>query len=203
MIKIFSVYPDRLNLNGDAANALVLAKQLAWAGTPHELVILDSVESVNRAGEEIAAGSCKAIVIFGHGSKAALMSLESARSALLALAELCREKRAVGVAVGSALTLVSNREIGLVDRRSEFVVADQSDSGWPSQALGYLNTDLNVLPLCVDGWLIETTLHGPMLSKNSLWVSEIFNKLGVAISLQKEDLLKAYEAKIWELEAEH
>ena len=42
-----------------------------------------------------------------------------------------------------------------------------------------------------------------MLSKNSLWVSEIFNKLGVAMSLQKEDLLRTYEAKIWELESEH
>lgn len=203
MIKIFSVFPDRLNLNGDAANAMVLAKQLAWAGMPHELVILDSVESINFAVEEIADGSCKAVVIIGHGSKAALQSLELARSSLFALATLCRAKHAVGIAVGSALKLVSSDEIVLVDRLSEFILADQSDSEWPTQALGYVNTDLDVPPLRVDGWLIETTLHGPMLSKNSLWVSEIFNKLGVAMSLQKEDLLRTYEAKIWELESEH
>ncbi len=203
MIKIFSVFPDRLNLNGDAANAMVLTKQLDWAGKPHELVILDSVESINLAAAEIAAGSCKAVVIFGHGSKAALQSLASTRSSLFALAKLCREKSAVGIAVGSALKLVSSDELVLVDRLSEFVVADQSDPEWPSRALGYVNTNLAVPPLKVDGWLIETTLHGPMLSKNSLWVSEIFNKLGVDVSLQKEDLLKAYEAKIWQLEAEH
>ncbi|MFM5904091.1 MAG: hypothetical protein ACKOOD_03285 [Microbacteriaceae bacterium] len=201
MIRIFSIFPDRLNLNGDAANAMVLAKQLSWSNFAHEVVIVDSFDAIKEAVAQIAAGDSKAVLIFGHGSKAAVASLAEHRPELQALANLCRRKKAVGLVVGSSLGLIQLENISLTTRRSEFVVAQQQDASWPSEALGYLNSDLDVQPLEIDGWLIQTTLHGPFLAKNGAWTRAILERVGARLDLANQERIEAFEAKVWQLEA--
>lgn len=202
MIRIFSIFPDRLNLNGDAANVMILAKQLSWSNLAHEVFIVDSPATLVKAQEQISTGDSNAVLIFGHGSNAAVTSLAEHRLELQALADLCREKKAVGLVVGSALGLIQSESISLTTRRSEFVVAHQPDASWPNEALGYLNSDLDVPPLEIDGWLIQTTLHGPFLAKNSSWTRAILERVGAHPDFANQERIEAFEAEIWKLEAE-
>ena len=63
MITILSVFPELLDLNGDAQNALVLAQRARWAGWDarvHNLALGDSLE-----GAEGVPDQAVPVVAFG------------------------------------------------------------------------------------------------------------------------------------------
>ena len=210
IIRIASIYPEALNLNGDQANATVLKKQLEWAGFEAEVIALDDALSVWPDDFDF--------VLIGHGSQAAwkqiLPKLEARQDWL---------KRAIargvpGLAVGSGQEALyssgKKKQAGLgliyrglvtTERQSRFVIANLDGI----EVLGYLNraTDAPVIERL--GSFILTGLHGPVLAKNEtlldLVLAEIARRTELDFSAGAGSAQKARASKavsqVWDLEA--
>ena len=66
MITFYTLFPDRLNLNGDQANIFVLQQRLAWQGIESELVAIESLAVLQ--GQDLTGK----FLLIGHGSNAAM-----------------------------------------------------------------------------------------------------------------------------------
>ncbi len=204
MITVYTLFPEVLNLNGDAANTLVLQKNLLWLGQSVQIEVVSNQEQLLALTRAVSGGQPGVFVTIGHGSLAGMKSLAKFDGLIRELIESMIASKTPGIVVGSALTWAGVELSAKGERVSEFVVAEVEAEGWPVTALGYLNSDLAIKPVTVEANLILTLLHGPFLVKNPSWLNRIIEILGSkAEPNDKKDLAEKYVEDIWRLEANH
>lgn len=205
-IKLVSLFPGHLDLNGDQANLKVIQKRLQWLGH------LSNVFAVN-PGDQVPADAH--LIFLGHGSMAAWNDIDenlqslipeikrriSSGSAFMAVST--GHERAIqhGIFPGT----VSNRE-----RVSKFEIAQLEGK----EVLGYLNSATDAPVIQKQGLSLGTQLHGPLFAKNpelvDSYLAEILisNKLEITGDLEKaraneaKSLVNQIVAQVWELERE-
>ena len=202
MITIFTPFADRLNLNGDQGNVLVLLEYLKACG-----VEVRQVQNPEQLG-----ANPPHFVLLGHGSKASMASIKQRLEQLKP--QLQQWQRTVlGLAVGSSvLWLVENglspQRVNPGPQESEFVTTNFEGSA----VLGYRNTDSGLANLSKSGEWIETMLHGPVLAKNPVLLRSFASNVLKAANLDVESCLAAgadwlaevarINAQIWKLESQ-
>ena len=162
MARVYSLYPELLNLNGDQANALVLTKRALWAGLEVENLGVNSVVDMQSALEFVKTGGL-AFLLIGHGSLAAMKSFQHEATMIREWVGSMLEMGSFGVAVGSGYELLRpefNRGVRISD------YADVELQGFKNLQ-GYVNTDTN-LPLAqfLSERFLATMVHGPVLARN-------------------------------------
>ena len=204
MIKLAGLFSDHLNLNGDFGNLQVLDQQLSWRAMPHEIVSVENTEDLVVAPN---------FILIGHGSEAAWADIESN---FVALIPRLRELLSAGATILAVSTgfemaakhgLINGVTVGAIDARISKFAITQDDSG---DVLGYVNTDTDLPAIYREGSFIGTTLHGPLLAKNSdlleSFLTQISANAGVSVSpiqdAKKADLLAGLIAEVWKLEVE-
>lgn len=191
--RILALFPEQLDVNGDAQNALVLAQRARWAGLEAEVVPVS-------VGGQLPDGTPAAIVV-GSSVDADLSLLSTA---LRAFAPELRDWVAQGIpllAVGTGLELLAEgirladgseiEGVGVLPgvaspleaRAADDLVVDSAFGrliGYENHARGLvLPTSADPLGDVVHGtgngsrtegvrvdWAIGTRLHGPVLAKN-------------------------------------
>ena len=167
MIKIFVPFSDRLNLNGDAANALILSKRLKWAGIDSLTVELNHENDIDSAIHDVERSGQKSFVLVGHGSIAAMKSILLHQTRIASLISAVKEKDGCGLVVGSSYELLSDHKVG--ERISEFRSADLvlPDGSRSVQVVGYVNSSANLPDCHWDESVLFTRMHGPVLAKST------------------------------------
>ena len=201
MIRLGTIAPDKLNLNGDQGNLLAMSKFLRLAGFEVEVL------PVTNADQALACN----FLILGHGSIAAMQSLDTAFAGLK-LEEVIGI--VPGLAIGSGYEYLSR--VGLVDqkiqpgpRQSEFTIGQVG----PVKVLGYRNTDSGLPNLALNGQWICSMLHGPLFAKNPILLMRAAKATVAAAQLQWPtelpaalllwiDELNGICSRIWKLETE-
>ena len=201
-IKLVSLFPNHLDLNGDQANLLVLAKRLKWAGVAAEIVAVEKGKSIPEDA---------ALIFLGHGSMAAWADIDSELNRLLA------EVKKV-IAGGAAFMAVASGheraiKLGLLGgtakakpRISKFEIAVIEGQ----EILGYLNSATDAPVIQKLGLLLGTQLHGPVFAKNPVladsYLAEIAKAQGVDLAIDalntNASLVAGIVDQVWELERE-
>jgi lipid II isoglutaminyl synthase (glutamine-hydrolysing) len=200
MIKLATVFPSQLNLNGDQGNLLALRRYLGAAGFEVEIRSLSRQTSVDDVH----------FVLFGHGSLAAMQSIDGVLKAM----DWLKLMHIPGLAVGSGFEYLSResfvtQKIVLGERESEF----QLQTLGALQALGYRNTDSGLPNLAVNDQWICTMLHGPILAKNPVLLDRAakaavaaagqeWPKLAPAQLVKWVENLNRIASQIWQLETD-
>lgn len=202
MIKIYRLFPEELNLNGDAANALILAKRLAWYKKVATVVDITKEEELQLASKEILKATDRSVVVAGHGSMAAIKSLAGLSKSLRSFFKMIDENGVCAILVGSSTSWSHQASPAAKERVSEFVTVEFSRPGWPQFALGYVNSDLSIPALQVSNNVVSTLLHGPFLAKNPRWADAIISRLGVDVQPTVEtQAVDSLVTEIWKLES--
>ncbi|MFN5558073.1 MAG: hypothetical protein ACK4VJ_02665 [Rhodoluna sp.] len=162
-IRLGSLFPEDLNLNGDQANLLVLKKRLELRGVSSLVVDipLNKIDDVD-------------FLFLGHGSIAAWEFISRSEPRLFAqLSSFVESGKPLFAVSSGALKVLSelgkNYEEG--DHVSEFATA-QDD------IVGYLNSPSKapLIQKLYSSWF--TMLHGPILAKNPDLADKICFELG-------------------------
>jgi CobQ-like glutamine amidotransferase family enzyme len=153
LIKLGTIFPNQLNLDGDQGNLLALKRYLTAAGFQ---------VGVQVVSPDVSSSDLN-FVLFGHGSLAACESIAAKLDELDWLALL----KVPGLAVGSGFEYLSRNSIvpqmiQSGERESAFQVANLGNL----EVLGYRNTDSGLPNLAMNEQWICTMLHGPVLAKN-------------------------------------
>ena len=204
MKTIYTLFPEVLNLNGDSANSLVLQKNLQWMGEEAQTISVSNQAKLDELIQLLEAGEKGIFVTIGHGSAAGMKSLTVFDQQVRHLIDLLVESNTPAIVVGSALAWARVDTSSKRERVSEFVVAKVDADGWPVEALGYLNSELNLQPVQVRSNVILTLLHGPFLAKNPSWVERILELMGAkAQTSDARQTAQGYVEEIWRIEANH
>jgi len=196
MITIYKLFPKHLNLNGDAENADILATRLEWAGVPHRLEEIVDEQGLKACIQAIQQVPTNSVVVIGHGSKAALKDLEKFAGQIDRLFETMLSAGVPGIVVASGLSLIK-RYAGSGDRSSRAYTLNLDIGGWPTQAIGYLNSNTTDPLVRVERNAILTHLHGPFLARNPDWATELIRRAGAELQAsQKAELAEIHLAKI-------
>ena len=166
MITILEPFADRLNLNGDLANGLILQKRLAWAGFECRVKHLQSIQEINSATSSIAATKAPTFLLLGHGSRAAMDSIQEAKSELIDLITEVQNAGGVGLVVGSTYEwLVPHQQ---QPRVSQFVDLEMDLPGTQTRipVVGYVNSAAKLDDLLWQRGILFSRLHGPLLAKS-------------------------------------
>jgi len=188
---ILALYPELTDVNGDAQNALVLARRATWAGEDAEVVPVG-------LGEEPSVDPVA--VVLGSSVDSALPRIRDALAALRPRVAAWLEAGVPVLAVGTGMEVLGSRidtgddgieGVGLLPataapleiRVTDDLVVDAAEgrlTGYENHARG-LRLDPGVAPLGrvahgigdgrgVDGIrhgsLVGTRLHGPVLARN-------------------------------------
>jgi len=167
MIEILVPFADRLNLNGDGANALVLKKRLGWIGFESIVTTLQSPQDFDSALARSRQPDTKMFLLIGHGSLAAMQSISGHKLSIVGLIDAVNKSGGCGLVVGSAYEWLEPHTTGV--RISEFRQAELAlpDSPKTMEVSGYVNSSAS-LPDCQwDGAVLKTRMHGPVLVKSS------------------------------------
>ena len=211
MLNILVLYPEHLNLNGDAANAGVLARRMNWYG-------LDAAIDFYHPGDELPAHQPD-FVLLGHGSAAAWKAIEVDFARIFPALREWVAAGVYGLAVNSGQERLHDESTKLFGhslnsgaRVSEFVVAQVdwlADRGMRGAALGYQNSTFDAPLIERVNNFVGTQLHGPVLAKNGELADWFIRGVARLDVLQPtisggEHLSRVaeHQAKIWELEAE-
>ena len=192
MITILSLFPELLDINGDAHNALVLAQRARWAGREAE------VETVSVG--ETPAPAAPSVIVIGSGAEASLVPVLTALRSIEATLRAWVEAGIPLLAVGTGWELLS-RGLELPDgstleglsifsgwsvpraRVSDDIVVDSPFGrlvGFENHAREYRSREGAVALGAVvygvgnasgaegeiEGSAIGSHLHGPVLAKN-------------------------------------
>ena len=186
MIRLFTYAPDRLNLNGDQGNVLVLQKNLEWAGVRADVVALNSEKDLRQAENYISRSENRGFLLVGHGSYAAMKTLASQVEALRACMAAFNHASAPVLVVGSSFeALVPHTK--LQQRVSRFqevnlvaptLAGQESSETTTVNLFGYLNSHANLPAAQVEGSSIFTLLHGPVLTKSIELQKHLLKYLG-------------------------
>lgn len=199
MIRLYTVAPSRLNLNGDQANLLVLRARAEWFNAAVEVVALNTSGDFVSAQKDVLENPAGAFLLVGHGSAAAMKSLTGLTSVINELVSAFSSVNAPVLVVGSGYELLKPGAVR-TQRRSDFFVAEAENL----RVLGYRNTDADLPELLLEGRTIFTLLHGPVLAKNPALADQILGQLGVSVKANdRTEEIDAIVAKVWELEANH
>lgn len=205
-VNILVLWPHHLNLNGDTANAGVLARRLNWYGVSSTIEFLDVDDELPSTRPDF--------ILLGHGSEAAWRSLGAAMEKSWPTISAWLEAGTFGLAVNSGQELLHTDATRLFagqlehgDRVSKFAIADGHEFAHESRALGYRNSTSNAPLIERHKNFIGTQLHGPILAKNAWladWiiaglVGELQPTTDGQVSLR---LAAELEAGIWALEEE-
>lgn len=172
-IKIGTLFPKHLNLNGDQANLMALKVRAEEYGWNCSIVAIHDLSSTEFD-----------LIFLGHGSLAAWADIDNREPALLnQLAELVRKGKLV-LAIGSGYAKLA-KELGLSngqvgEHRSEFVEING--------VVGYLNSSEQIEAVSFLENSLMTLLHGPVLIKNPELADNLLERLGVNTSKKTEYL---------------
>jgi CobQ-like glutamine amidotransferase family enzyme len=186
MISLYTLFPDRLNLNGDQANILVLQKRLEWAGIASEVVDLTTVKQLEKLSVDFTDDPNGKFLLVGHGSIAAMRSFasmhEAVRSAVLELSKAGLP----GLAVGSGYELVIP-DFSRGQRLSDYADIAAAD-GLP-RIHGYLNTDTDLPAVrAIGDSFICTMVHGPVLARTPELADLFLGRMGVQVVSSSDSL---------------
>ena len=170
MYNILVMYPGHLNLNGDIANAGVLARRMNWYG--HSAAI-----EFHNPGDELPS-YVPDFVLIGHGSEAAWAAIESDLASNWPTLQGWFAFGVRGLAVNSGQELLHDDRFAVFagplakgERVSKFVAQETALFGESNQLLGYQNSVSSAPIIEVMNGLIGTQLHGPVLAKNA-WLAD-------------------------------
>jgi CobQ-like glutamine amidotransferase family enzyme len=203
MIRILSVFPELLDLNGDAQNALVLAQRARWAGLEAEVV-------TQHVGDPVGRDEPHAVVV-GSGSDSTMHAVLDGLRAIETNLRSWAESGIPLLAVGTGWELLTesvefsdgSRLQGLGIFPGEFVPSDRvsddlvvfSDFG---RLMGYENRGRRFVagPEALSlgtieysgaagvrtegvrvGESIGTQLHGPLLAKNPVLADHVLGAI--------------------------
>ncbi len=206
--EIAALFPRHLNLNGDLANAGVLAKRLGWYGYGSNVSLVDLND---------AAPGRVDLVVLGHGSPGAWSEILKDGGEALAWLERAIESGVLVLAIGSGFEHLAargyfgdqlkNASASLGVRRSEFAVATAEVFDEGIEVLGYVNSESNLPLIANSERLVGTLLHGPLLAKNPKLADAIIRQmLGDQPSAESESSAKLLSRidsvvdQIWKLE---
>jgi len=164
VIKLYTLFPDRLNLNGDQGNLVVLLKRFSWSNVDCEIVNVNSVGEIEDLIAELQVNPSNAFVFLGHGSMAAMKSIAQYKTEIEALISLCRNLSVPAMVVGSSYSWLVPHAI--IDRVSEFRTLDLVFAEETHEVTGYLNSSNSLPAIVAEGNTIHTLLHGPVLVKS-------------------------------------
>jgi lipid II isoglutaminyl synthase (glutamine-hydrolysing) len=200
MINLFTLFPSQLNLDGDQGNLLALKKYLVAAGFDVSVRML----TPDVRPEE------RHFVLFGHGSLAAMESIDGSLGSL----DWSGMFASPGLAVGSAFEYLSRKLIvGQVMATGERQSSFEVEAFGNLTVLGYRNTDSGLPNLALNGQWICTMLHGPVLAKNPILLDRAARAAVKAAGLQWPsensvdfrtwvETLNRVSAEIWKIETE-
>ena len=197
MIRLISLYPQHLNLNGDQGNLLVLTKRLEAAGLAFELISF-------QVGDDAGLLNGANFILIGHGGVAAWRTLEAELERISGNLEAARDSGAIIFAVASGAEKLFDaplnwflEELQAKPRSSQFVTTNFAGF----EVLGYLNSASTLPVLEQRGSVVLTALHGPVLAKNvdfANWlVEQVSNGSAKGLIIAKAD---AYAAEVLKLE---
>jgi CobQ-like glutamine amidotransferase family enzyme len=204
-LKLVSLFPDHLDLNGDQANLKIIQKRLQWFGYQSSLV------AVNK-GNQIPLDAD--LIFLGHGSMAAWTDINED------LVNMAPEIK-IRISSGTAFMAVSTGheraiQLGLFpgtvstrERVSKFEIAQLEGK----EILGYLNSASDAPVIQKHGLSIGTQLHGPVFAKNpnlvDTYLAEIMQARNIELPQVSKDattvgahLVDAIVEQVWELERE-
>lgn len=197
MIRLATVFPEALNLNGDQANILVLKDFLQRCGQTVEVITVESLQALEKARPDF--------VFFGHGSQAAHQAIDVE---LLAIARASTSLSCQLMFVGSSVEFaierlgLGSRSINRGERESLFSVGEVADF----KVLGYRNTDSGLPNIWTENNLLFSMLHGPVLAKNPRLQQLLATSIGgFELAENQTEWLQSLNAlcrKIWELETD-
>lgn len=201
-VRLVSLFPEHLNLNGDQANLLVAKKRLEWFGYESEIIAVG-------VGEEIPTDAH--LIFLGHGSLAAwnFLSADLERLVPQVRAGLSRGAGFMAIASGyeKAIRLgFFGGDLSSTKRVSKFEVVKLDEL----EVLGYLNATTKAPFIQKDNLSLGSQLHGPLFAKNpelvDSYLAEILaaNNYSVARKQEKNNLDQVAEIieAVWNLERE-
>ncbi|MFM6963707.1 MAG: hypothetical protein ACKOWJ_05535 [Micrococcales bacterium] len=181
MIRLLQLFPEHLDLNGDAGNLLVLQRRAEWGGIA---VVRDTLAISGQPGHR------PDVVLVGHGSAAAWRQAYPALKNLVPTLDQWMADGTQVLAISSGFAALHGLFSNLpatVDRHDErfsnFVV--ESFHGQP--LVGYKNSDLQLANLMIDGRVYGSLLHGPLLAKNAWLADRILGEIIVQRPELKEN----------------
>lgn len=170
-LKIASLFPEHLDLNGDQGNMKVAIKRLEWFGHEASLYAVSKGESIPPDTD---------LIFLGHGSLAAWADLEEHLHLLLAQTKEMIAGGVAFMAVASGYERaiqhgIFTNNLKPVERISKFEI--QESEGL--EVLGYLNAATDAPVIQKNALLLGTQLHGPFFAKNpeyaDMYLSEILS----------------------------
>ena len=194
MSQIIRLFPSRLNLNGDQANALVLQKRAEWSGTSIDVLDYEDASTLAPLIQRLESSDAPALLILGHGSLAAMDSIAHLKDQIEHLLVVCKNNHTSALIIGSSAEWLLEHTTG--ERVSEFWGGSIGYEGLETEVFGYLNSDANLDPMWIDGSLIYTLLHGPVMAKSPALADYLVTKLtGREADLENGDEISSYEAE--------
>jgi CobQ-like glutamine amidotransferase family enzyme len=194
MSQIIRLFPSRLNLNGDQANALVLQKRAEWSGTSIDVLDYEDASTLAPLIQRLESSDAPALLILGHGSLAAMDSIAHLKDQIEHLLVVCKNNHTSALIIGSSAEWLLEHTTG--ERVSEFWGGSIGYEGIETEVVGYLNSDANLDPMWIDGSLIYTLLHGPVMAKSPALADYLVTKLtGREADLENGDEISSYEAE--------
>ena len=206
MYNMLVLYPEHLNLNGDVANAGILARRMNWYG-------LSAAIEFHNPGDQLP-NYVPDFVLLGHGSEAAWAALEQDLQDIWPQLHNWLESGIAGLAVNSGQELLHadpfkffDGQLTATERSSQFVAEPATYHDATGEILGYRNTVFDSPVLEVKGSFVGTALHGPVLAKNA-WLADAMIRqisgqpeLSASQTAQEQlDAIGRLEAGIRELE---
>jgi CobQ-like glutamine amidotransferase family enzyme len=211
-LKLVSLFPNHLNLNGDQANLMIMQKRLEWYGHASEIVTVEKSQSI-----PVDAS----MIFLGHGSMAAWSAIEEDLFRLIPEIQNLKSAGVALMAVASGHEWAIQNGIfdGVIlkrDRVSKFEIVELHGQ----EVLGYLNSASDAPVIQKSGLLLGTQLHGPLFAKNPLlvdsYLAEILNFNQVPLenqqkfsedssaltSQQKRNQISQIVDQVWVLERE-
>ncbi len=216
-ISALLLFPNHLNLNGDLGNMTVLEHALRALGVTLKVTTLLPGSESSRPD----------LILLGHGSVAAWNELKPSLSPLAPVLSEWLDAGSLLLAIGSgfeALHVKSKDYLGSVpdisisisqafpklrskERVSKFILIPAEENFLDHEVLGYINSDTNAAALSLEGRVIGSMLHGPVLAKNPALVARIVEMLGVEDSRPENEktasdlrVIDGYLEIVWNLE---
>jgi CobQ-like glutamine amidotransferase family enzyme len=201
-VRLVSLFPEHLNLNGDQANLLVARKRLEWFGYESEIVSVG-------IGEDIPAGAH--LIFLGHGSLAAWNFLSAELERLVPQIKTGISQGVGFMAIASGYEKAIRfgffaGDLSARKRVSKFEVVNLENL----EVLGYMNATTKAPVIQKEKLLLGSQLHGPLFAKNpelvDSYLAEILasNNYSVAKKPEKNNLDQVAEIieAVWKLEKE-
>lgn len=203
MIRIGTLFPKHLNLNGDQGNIKVISQQLKWRGLQVAVIEVTRPEHL----EELD------FVLIGHGSAAAWSEIESKCMLIVEALSQTRYSTLPLLAISSGYEFANRcglfgalKPSTSVERISKFEIADFE--GY--EVLGYLNTTSDLPVIVRRSERLGTMLHGPVLSRSTELLENVLLSIAVHAqveiaeiqSKEKAGQLADLVSEVWKLERE-